>query len=310
MTHFKDMLNEAAAPRWAKILKNLDKVEATRSNLSNASLDLAWYGSDRKGVINYSTNTKGTVYRIDGLLFEFATRFISVKEFEILYFVKGSYESSEFITVNKLTKDMLKAKSWTQAPYYLLDKAVTTITAITGDENHLLFHFKNGSTYKTTFGYYKDPIEKKGFIEQRLAELDGYGFKASAKAKKVLPALVPSAYGETEFKLDNTLRTQLDKISKDKVYTKFVNKMSPESRTGWGITINEKEVLVFGMVGNMSSGYRSQRFQFNKQPKTFAAFKKFMIDSGAVDYTIDLGVSIFGEMESYSNYIKNGGALD
>jgi len=35
-----------------------------------------------------------------------------------------------------------------------------------------------------------------------------------------------------------------------------------------------------------------------------------MIKSGAIDYTVALAGRIFGEMEAYTNYIKNGGVLD
>ena len=103
---------------------------------------------------------------------------------------------------------------------------------------------------------------------------------------------------------------ELVKFSNDPIYKKFIKDMDNGERTGWGLKIFMGDLLIHGMIGNMSSGRRQKEFKIKKPIGNIKELKEFMKQSGAIDYIIALGKEIFGKMQAYKNYLAGGGVND
>ncbi len=183
-------VNEAKIKFW-DILKDEKKIKKSGRILSKPpKLDISFY--DGYASINFGKNSKGTIYNYEGITF--ATRFNSVKDFEVIYFDSGdNYYHSEYIKVNALFKKMGLKK----LPYELLDTAITTITGVTEEKGSLWVNFKNGSRYELFPSYNKgsELRDKRLFIDSGIFKLEKLGFKVN-KIKQALKILVPEIYNK------------------------------------------------------------------------------------------------------------------
>jgi len=262
-----------------------------------------------------------TVFEVKGMDIQIATR-VGVNSIELIVFDEnGDYLTSEMVTLKKGISLFRKIMPNLEMPYAVFpnnkwNEPVFTAkfeTIIRNTNNRPVFILKNSAQNEIPFYRGDSTSKNKGSVEDEIVKFEKAGQKIRPKAVKILKEIFPELYGEPDFELNDSILVGFDKFSKDKLYQKFLNRMDKDSRTGWAIEINSKGVYIHGLIGNTSDGYVGKRFEFSdygKTPNSMNAMKKFMISSGAIDYTIALAGRIFGEMEAYTNYIKNGGVLD
>jgi len=268
------------------------------------------------------TYSKGsTLFDVKGMDIQIATR-VGANGIELVVFDdNGNYLTSEMVTLKKGISLFRKIMPNLEMPYAVFpnnkrNEPVFTSkfeTIIRNTNNRPVFILKNSAQKEISFYRGDNTSKNKGKIEDEIAKFEKAGQKIRPKATKILKEIFPELYGEPDFELNDSILISFDKFSKDKLYQKFLSGMDKNSRTGWAIEIDSKGVYIHGLIGNTSDGYAVKRFDFSdygKTPNSMNTMKKFMISSGAIDYTIALAGRIFGEMEAYSNYIKNGGVLD
>jgi hypothetical protein len=176
--------------------------------------------------------------------------------------------------------------------------------------NDLNFVMSDGSKWSLYLGKGASHIESKGKIDSKIEEYQELGIKIPSSEIKKLSILLPDLYGKIDFQLSNKVLPDVVKFDKNPYYSKFLLNIDNESRTGKGIRISENGISVHGMIGNLSSGYRSKSFEYTKKPTSLKELKTFMGKSGCIDYIISLSKSIYGEIDSYHAYIAAGGSKD
>jgi hypothetical protein len=305
-------LLEALSKKWKQIIDNLDKVQDAGYVNRAGELDLAWYGKSH-GIINYATTTKGTLYRIKGEDWMFYTAFQPNTDLKVVYTDnEGSAEDREIIKLTTLTKMMVKAKAWKGRPVQINGKK--TSKYVTFQKNNQWrtqwdFVFADGMTVPVNT-YDREPAAAKATILNKIDEIESWGYKIAKKVQPDLERLLPELFGDTGFALDDTIWLNANKIDKTPEFLEFINTSDNESRTGHGIKFKKDGILVHGLIGNTSDGFRSEHFKYKKVPTNFKEFKKFMVDSGAIKYTIALQKARKEESDRYRNYMANGGAID
>jgi hypothetical protein len=315
---FSNYINEASN-KFIKILSKKSLSDFTRTNytVKNKTGGELRFNGDSKSC-EYCYTNGSSIFSVKGEDFWVATRVgPSTIEF-IIYDNEGDFINSEFIKLKKGVELFRNVIPGLEMPAVLKFLGKETLTdkfsTIERDGNNIKFILKNGAIKKLYLGRVvkgsSDLPRAKREILNFISLLEENGQKVRRKIMTQLEVLFPEIFGEVDFVLDDSIVHLLDNFSKDAYYAKFINGMDNDSRTGWGVHIDENGVQVHGMIGNLSTGFNSKRFEFKKKPTNLAGLKRFMKSSGAIDYIIELSKAIFGEMESYRNYVKNGGVLD
>ena len=306
-------LTEAVSKKWKRIIENPDKIVDGGYASDKGRLDLTWYG-ECNGCINYGMNQKGTLYKIKHAEWMFYTFFNTKNDLTVVYTdAEGSIEDQEDIKLTTLTKMMVKAKAWEGKPIHINNtKTSKYVTFQKGTKwaSEWEFVFDDGMTVTASIYRDDEPAKAKASIMNKIQEIEGWGYKIAKKVQPDLERLLPHLFGDTGFSLNKTVWLNASKIDKTAEFQQFINSMDSESRTGCGIKILSTGIRVHGMVGNMSSGYESEGFDWKKKPNTLTEFKKFMKTSGAIKYIISLQKAMHGESKAYADYMANGGAID
>jgi len=312
---FTESINEASvSDKWALILKNIKNIKKTNYSVNNGKLDLAWYGSCY-GCINNSTTQKGILYNIKGEDWSFTTNFTDSKALKVRYYnADNDAYDYDLIPFNTLTKQMKKVKAWSGTPIQINDEKTSKYSHFaksTKWKDNYDFVFADGQVISVDVDKNDEPTVRRASIENKIAQIEEWGYKIARKVKPDLERFFPELYGSNAgFTLDNNIWLQASKISKDKDFLSFINSMDNESRTGHGVKLDRQGVSVHGMIGNTSSGFRSKEFTWKIAPKSFAEFNKFIKSSGALKYIIELQQAMHKSDSAYRNYMSNGGAMD
>jgi hypothetical protein len=312
---FNDFINEGT--KWINKISKLkpSDFKRTKSAVQSYGGEVS-FDTAGKDISSSYYGDRAVIYYIEQFDIYVCTE-VTAKTVEFMIYDNDfKLDSVETITLKSFIKKFSQMIPGLQMPWKVRIKGgfelVSKLDKLIRDKNDIvIFLFKNGAEHKVS-RYSDDKLEYKNTILSeidRIAEMDK---TIKNKALKMLKEIYPEFF-EIDFKLDNELLIIFDKFSTDKIYQKFIKGIDNNSRTGWGITIDEKSIQVHGMIGNTSDGFRIKAFKykdFGDTPKSEADLKKFMKKSGAIEYIVDLGARIFGEMESYRNYMKSGGSLD
>jgi hypothetical protein len=320
MNTFKNFINEGE-----NYLKQIIKLSASDFKKTGSTIKNNVGGEvrffDRSAGLGGTYTNGSTVFDVEGMDIQIATR-VSATYIELVVFSdEGDHLATETVTLKKGVKMFRNILPDLKVPYAVFpdnkwNEPVFTAkfdTVIRNTNDKAVFILKNGAQHEIQSYRGNSANKSRGYIDEEIEKFERAGQKIGVKARRILKEIFPEYYDAPDFILDDSILIGFDKFSKDSLYLKFLKRMDKESRTGWAIEVKKDNVYVHGLIGNTSSGYRGKEFKysdFGKTPTSMATMKKFMIKSGAIDYTIALAGKIFGEMEAYTNYMKNGGSLD